>query len=188
MENWLIDNIWFTVNNDFINKLIVVKYEDLLDESYLVKLFDKLVLHGLKRTSDKVIIPKLGEVEHSKFNYPDDHLENLRNKKTYYLTDLQKQTAFAQLSNKVNDFVLLLTKITYSLLSDSSLPIQIGCSFISGSANPFKITSRRAHTTFLSIVPNVCPSCAVPKAGNIIPRTNKIFFIATHLYMVLTLV
>ena len=101
IENWLIDNIWLTVNNDFINKLIVIKYEDLLDESYLIKLFDKLKLYGLNRISDKLIIAKLGEVEHSKFNYPDDHLENLRNKKTYYLTELQKQQAFAQLSDKV---------------------------------------------------------------------------------------
>lgn len=105
MENWLVTNVWLTVDDVFKNKFIVISYEQALEDGYITQLFTKLETMGIKRISTTLIKPKLGDVEYSKFNYPEDHLENLKNKKTYYLTDLQKQTAFAQLSDNVKKLI-----------------------------------------------------------------------------------
>lgn len=101
MENWLITNVWLTVNPEFANKLIVLEYESLLDKVFLEKLFYDLTVRGLHRVSTDIILPKLGDVENSKFEYQADHLENLKNKKTLFLTDKQKQMALAQISPEV---------------------------------------------------------------------------------------
>ena len=101
LENWLVTNVWLTVNADFTNKLIQLKYESLLDNSFLEKLFTDLTTRGLQRISNNIILPKLGDVDASRFDYPANHLENLKNKQTLFLTDKQKEMALAQISPEV---------------------------------------------------------------------------------------
>ena len=101
LENWLVTNVWFTVDDVFKNKLIVLNYEDLLEDSNINHLFKKLETFNLKRIASDIIKPALGDVENSRFNYPETHLMNLKNKKTYFLTENQKQKAREQLSDQV---------------------------------------------------------------------------------------
>lgn len=105
IENWLVTNIWLTVDDVFKNKLIVVNYEDLLEDVHISQFFQKLETYGIKRLNNSISKPALGDVEHSRFEYPENHLINLKNKKTYYLTDSQKQKAREQLSEQVINLI-----------------------------------------------------------------------------------
>lgn len=101
MENWLVTNVWLTVDDVFKNKFVAINYEQALEDDYITQLFTELETKGIKRISTTIIKPKLGDVEYSKFDYPENHLDNLKNKKTYFLTDKQKQQAREQISKPV---------------------------------------------------------------------------------------
>jgi hypothetical protein len=77
--------------HNFDSKRIFIRYEDILEKQYILKLFDQLVSLGLERISNDIVIPQLGSVSESLIEYPEDHLENYKKYVTQHLSNAQRK-------------------------------------------------------------------------------------------------
>lgn len=80
--------------HNFDSKRIFVCYEDILEKENILTLFDKLVLIGLERISDDIVIPQLGLVPESliEYNtYPKDHLDKYKKYVTRHISKEQRK-------------------------------------------------------------------------------------------------